>query len=177
MLQQAAATLIAAVPVGVGAAGAAAADAVPMYQSLPPTGIRQSLVQDFMRDDGNILEIDNIVGLLTPLTEVAIKMSIPDDMDLSSIGLVRQIFEEVIQIPRNSGEAPNDYTKRCLDIVEPLLCETARSREVDLNTTEECPTCLTTVVHFRGWARHQGCIVQVDDDDSNNNNEDNTEDD
>ena len=170
MLQQAAAALIAAVPVGAGAAGAANADA------------RQLLVQDFMREDGNVLEVDNIVGMLTPLTEDVIKMSVPDDMDLSSIGLVRQFFEEIVQIPRISGEASNDYTKRCLDIVEPLLCQTARSREMDLDTTEECPTCLTTVVHFRGWARHQGCVMQVavqvnDDDDSNNNDGENNEDD
>ena len=139
MSQQAAAALIAAIPVGAGAAGAANADA------------RRLLLQDFMREDGNVLQVDNILGMLTPLTEDAVKMSVPDDMDLSSIGLVRQFFEEIVQIPRNSGEASNDYTKRCLDIVQPLLCETALSREVDLETTEECPAFLTTVVHFRNW--------------------------
>ena len=99
-------------------------------------------------------------------------------MDLSSIGSVRQFFQETIQIPRNSEEASNDYTQRCLAIVEPLLCETALSREVDLENTEACPASLTTVVHFRTWARHQGCImrpvvaVQVNDNDEDTNNDD-----
>ena len=81
MSQQAAAALIAAIPVGAGAAGAANADA------------RQLLVQNFMREHGNVLEVDNIVGMLTPLTDDAVELAVPDDMDLSSIGSVRQFFQ------------------------------------------------------------------------------------
>ena len=72
MLQQtpAAAALIDTVPVGAGAAGAAnagtavAANATPMYHNAHPTGTSQSRVQEFMAENGNILEVDNIVGLL-----------------------------------------------------------------------------------------------------------------
>ena len=78
------------------------------------TGISQLQTQEFMAANGNILEVDNIIGLLAPLTDIAIKMAIPDDMDLSNIGLVRQFFEQIVQITRNSEELPNDYTKRCL---------------------------------------------------------------
>ena len=148
MSEQAAAALIAAIPVGAGAAGAANANAP------------QLLVQNFMRERGNVLQVDNIVGMLDPLTDDAVVLAVPDDMDLSSIGSVRQFFQEIVQIPRHSEEASNDYTQRCLAVVEPLLCETALSREVDLENTEACPASLTTVVHFRAWARHQGCIMR-----------------
>ena len=116
----AAAALINAVPVGAGAAVAAkagtavAANAIPRYSNAHPTGISQLQTQEFMAANGNILEVDNIIGLLAPLTDIAIKMAIPDDMDLSNIGLVRQFFEQIVQITRNSEELPNDYTKRCL---------------------------------------------------------------
>ena len=110
MSEQAAAALIAAIPVGAGAAGAADANAPHV------------LVGNFMRDNGNVLQVDNIVGMLDPLTDEAVVLAVPDGMDLSSIGAVRQFFQEIVQIPRYSEEAPNDYTQRCLAVVEPLLC-------------------------------------------------------
>ena len=88
MSEQAAAALIAAIPVGAGAAGAANANAP------------QLLVQNFMRERGNVLQVDNIVGMLDPLTDDAVVLAVPDDMDLSSIGSVRQFFQEIVQIPR-----------------------------------------------------------------------------
>ena len=103
----AAAALINAVPVGAGAtvaadsgtAGAAnvAANAADMHYNANPILLQ---TQEFMAANGNIIEVDNIMGLLTPLTDDAVRAAIPDNMDLSSIGFVRQFFEEVIQIPR-----------------------------------------------------------------------------
>ena len=53
MSEQAAAALIAAIPVGAGAAGAANPNAPHV------------LVHNFMRDNGNVLQVDNIAGMLT----------------------------------------------------------------------------------------------------------------
>ena len=77
MSEQAAAALIAAIPVGAGAAGAADANAPHV------------LVGNFMRDRGNVLQVDNIVGMLDPLTDEAVVLAVPDNKHVYKILVAR----------------------------------------------------------------------------------------